>query len=101
MVKQSAFSFFTDFVYDDVLSMSRVDQEFNLFKAFVVEGKDPMTKENIKKSFTLDDVINGRNTFYSEIKDAVEKKFKIALKIWLRIRNLDKMSQLNGGGGSN
>ncbi|CDW81560.1 UNKNOWN [Stylonychia lemnae] len=93
MVKQSAFNFFTDFVYDDVLSMSQVDQEFNLFKAFVVEGKDPMSKENTKKYFSLEEVINGRNTFYAEIKEAVDKKFKIALKIWLRIRNLDKANQ--------
>jgi len=51
-----------------------------------------MTKENFKKSFSLDEVINGRNTFYAEIKEAVDKKYKIALKIWLRIRNLDKMT---------
>lgn len=92
-MRQSAFSFYTDFIYDDVLSMSRVDQEFNLFKSFIIQGKDPQTKEQFKKVFTLEEVINGRNSFYAEIKDAVEKKYKIALKIWLRIKSLDKFNQ--------
>eukprot|EP00347_Sterkiella_histriomuscorum_P005336 403357003 len=90
VIKQSAFTFFTDYIYDDVLSMSRVDQEFNLFQAFVITGKDPQTKQNFKRTFSLEEVINGKNSFYSEIKEAVENRYKICLKIWLRIKSLDK-----------
>lgn len=61
----------------------------------MISGKDPETKENIKKVFTLEEVINGRNSFYAEIKDATEKKLKISLKIWLRIKSLDKIDSIN------
>jgi len=89
-VRQSGFQCFADFIYDDVLSMSRVDQEFNLFQQLVINGRDAQTSEVIKKVYTLEEVINGRNSFYSEIREAVEKKLKISLRIWLRIRSLDK-----------
>jgi hypothetical protein len=70
--------------------MSRVDQEFNLFKCFVIAGKDSEGNK-VNKIFTLDEVINGKNSFYVELKDGLEKKLKICLKIWLRVRNLDKI----------
>ena len=51
--------------------------------------------------FTLEEVINGKNSFYAEIKDAAENKQKIALKIWLRIKNLEKSTGFNQPPGSN
>ena len=94
-LKQSGFQFFADFIYDDVLSMSRVDQEFNLFQQLVISGRDPQTNAAVKKVYLLEEVINGRNSFYSEIREATEKKFKIALRIWLRIKSLDKSDGSN------
>jgi plasmid maintenance system antidote protein VapI len=45
--------------------------------------------------FTLEEVINGKNSFHNEVKEGLEKKLKITLKIWLRMKNLSKMSSYN------
>ena len=78
--------------------MSRVDQEFNLFKNFIIYQKDEKTLKTTKKGFTLEEVINGKNSFYAEIQTAIEKKYKISLNIWLRIKNLERMTSYTGAG---
>lgn len=35
--QQTGFKFFLDFVHDDILSLTRIDQEFNLIKYFCIE----------------------------------------------------------------
>lgn len=48
--------------------------------------------------FTLEEVINGKNSFYSEIMDAADRRLKISLKIWLRLKAFDKVDQVGPGG---
>ena len=84
----TGYNFFIDYIYDDVLSMSRVDQEFNLFKSFTIHHNTQ--SKLLKKTFNLEEVINGKNSFYAELREAIEKKEQISFKIWLRIKNLDK-----------
>lgn len=49
------------------------------------------TGEKIKKVLSLEEVINRKSQFYYEAKEALEKKLKISLKIWLRIKKLDNL----------
>jgi hypothetical protein len=46
----------------------------------------------------LDEVINGKNSFHAELRDAIEKKLKITLKIWIRIKNLNRISSYTNAG---
>jgi len=88
--RQVGMNFFADYIYDDILSLSRVDQEFNLFKEFAIEGRDEQGLR-IKKSYSLEDVMNSKNSFFTELREGVERKQKLSLTLWLRIKNLNKL----------
>jgi hypothetical protein len=62
-----------------------------LFKNFTISGRDLGTGKKIRKSYTLEEVISGKNSFYTELKDGIENKYKISLKIWLRMKNFGKL----------
>jgi hypothetical protein len=77
---------YLDFVLDDVLSLSRVDyQEFNLFKSFTITNYP----SGMKKRFQIRDFVGNRDQMMGEIRQALQDKAKISLKVWLRVKNIE------------
>jgi hypothetical protein len=81
-----AVSSFLDFIYEDALSLTRVDyQELNIFKSF---GFTSLNGE--KKSFSITDLVSIKNVVYGELRAGLIDKCKISLKLWLRVKNVKK-----------
>jgi hypothetical protein len=77
---------YLDFVLDDVLSLSRVDyQEFNLFKSFTITNYP----SGGKKRFQIREFVGNRDQMMGEIRQALQDKAKISLKVWLRVKNIE------------
>jgi hypothetical protein len=78
-------------VFEDVLSLSRVDfQEFNLFKNFTITS----FPSGQKKLYLLRDFLNNKEKMIADIRQALQDKCKISLKVWLRVKNIENAVSL-------
>ena len=60
-----------------------------MYKAVVIEGRQEGGQKQ-KRKYTLQDIVGSKNSFFSELKDAINNKMKISFQVYLRVKNTDK-----------
>ncbi len=86
--QDSALQAFSDYVYSDVCSLSRIDyQEFNIFKSFKLLNPVNGTKKNV----SYKDFVNNSQQTINDIINGLSGKVKIVLKIWMRLKNIENV----------